>query len=140
MTTIDGSELKRVRENKGCSQRLLAAFLDVSPSYINKMENGSKPLSIKAIQFIECENGAETHATLLTPKKRVKKGNKKSLKLKPLGDYKLPNFTQNKKVSDFSTFWWKNRHPLCKKCRETCKQSARVMIISCPQFKEDYHR
>ena len=135
MITIDGAELKRVRENKGWSQRFLAAVLEISQAYINKMENGSKPLNIRAIQFLERENNVKTNTYLRTPKKQVKKGVKKALKLKPLRNHKRPDFVQNGKVSDFSDFWWKKKHPLCKKCKKSCKQSIRVMIISCPQFE-----
>jgi ribosome-binding protein aMBF1 (putative translation factor) len=46
-------ELKRAREAKGWSQRILAAHLGVSAPLIWSMESGRKRLNNKALRFIE---------------------------------------------------------------------------------------
>jgi hypothetical protein len=43
------------------------------------------------------------------------------------------DFKSNK---EWEEWWQKHTHPLCKKCINDCKQSARVRIIACPQFEE----
>ncbi len=46
-------DLERARKIRGLSFVSLAAYLDISKSYLNKMEKGRKPLSEKAIRFIK---------------------------------------------------------------------------------------
>lgn len=45
--------LREERERLGWTQARLAAFLGVSQQMIAKMENGSKPLNLKALRFLE---------------------------------------------------------------------------------------
>ena len=50
------------RQNKGWSQRQLAAYLDVQKQFIQQMEDGDRPLILNALEFISenfIENGTE---------------------------------------------------------------------------------
>ncbi len=46
-------DLARARETRGLSLESLATYLDISKSYLNKMEKDRKPLSENAIRFIK---------------------------------------------------------------------------------------
>jgi transcriptional regulator with XRE-family HTH domain len=52
-----GENLKKIREGKGISQRVLATFCDVDASHISKIERGEKNITILTI--IELANGLE---------------------------------------------------------------------------------
>ena len=54
----NGNRLKEIRKKKGLSQNTLALSLGISINYLSLMENGRKPLSNKALQFI---NGGVSH-------------------------------------------------------------------------------
>jgi len=45
-------ELKEKRKSKGWTTRFLGSVLGVSHVYVTQMENGSKPLNKKALEFI----------------------------------------------------------------------------------------
>ena len=53
-------ELKRAREDKGWSQERLAKHLGVTRPFITQMESGIRPLTRKAIDFIECKQNRKT--------------------------------------------------------------------------------
>ncbi len=48
-----GEDVREARKNGGLSLESLSAYLDISKSYLCKMEKGQKPLSEKAIDFIK---------------------------------------------------------------------------------------
>lgn len=51
---ISGAEeLKRARESKNLSQEQLSKKLGYSQPFVNMMERGTKPLTAKAIEFIQ---------------------------------------------------------------------------------------
>lgn len=46
-------KLEKARKSKGWSQQMLGIYLNVSQQFVAQMENGSRPLSKKALNFIE---------------------------------------------------------------------------------------
>ena len=44
-----GYKLRRLREQKKLSQAALAALLEVSPSYLNQIENNQRPLTVPVL-------------------------------------------------------------------------------------------
>ena len=53
LAKYSNDDLADARKNKGLSLESLAAYLDISKSYLCKMGRGQKPLSDKAIHFIK---------------------------------------------------------------------------------------
>ncbi|MFD1330890.1 short-chain fatty acyl-CoA regulator family protein [Methylopila musalis] len=47
--TFMGVRLKRLREERGMTQAALAASLDLSPSYLNQIENNQRPLTVPVL-------------------------------------------------------------------------------------------
>ena len=38
-------------------------------------------------------------------------------------------------IRGWQSWWFRREHKLCKKCLHSCRQSARVKILKCPQFE-----
>jgi transcriptional regulator with XRE-family HTH domain len=47
--TFLGVKLKTLREQRGLTQAALAQLLDLSPSYLNQLENNQRPLSVPVL-------------------------------------------------------------------------------------------
>jgi transcriptional regulator with XRE-family HTH domain len=47
-----GERLRRLREGRGISQAELARRLDLSPSYLNQMENDHRPLAFANLSWL----------------------------------------------------------------------------------------
>ncbi|HYE51211.1 MAG TPA: short-chain fatty acyl-CoA regulator family protein [Azospirillaceae bacterium] len=57
-----GERVRRLRELRGLSQAALAAAVDLSPSYLNQIENNQRPLSAAAVIRLSAHFGVEpTH-------------------------------------------------------------------------------
>ena len=137
-------ELINKRKKKGWTQAALAAHMGVSQQYVAKMENGLKPFSNKALELLETKKSSKRHTKVCPRKKTAKEGVKKALKTKGLQEKRDGNNVQKGGVSAFSKlnakewekYWWNTPHFKCKGCINSCKQSSRVQILACPQFKE----
>ena len=148
MSIEQSCELKIARENRGWSQKMLGCYLEISQQYINKMENGDKPLNLKALRFIEEQNrveneqkGEKTHSRTCIPSKSSQKGVKNVLETNKLKAWENPKKANQRLLQtqeEIALFerWWEEYHPMCLKCELDCKQSLKVEIVTCPQFKK----
>jgi len=52
---------------------------------------------------------------------------------------KKSNYKEKRKMSESTQFekkWWKDLNELCLKCKKSCKQSSKAMIVECPSFEK----
>lgn len=54
-----GVKLKTLREQRGLTQAALAQQLQLSPSYVNQLENNQRPLSMAALQRLQAALGVD---------------------------------------------------------------------------------
>ncbi|WBU55937.1 short-chain fatty acyl-CoA regulator family protein [Paracoccus sediminicola] len=54
-----GRQLRRLRESHGMTQAALARALELSPSYLNQIERNQRPLTLRVLQRLDTQFGAE---------------------------------------------------------------------------------
>ena len=65
-----------------------------------------------------------------------KKDTKKLLKDMGVKDlYFYDNYSDHNNVALFNQYWFKYINPKCKECDKKCKQSSRVNVVKCDDFK-----
>ena len=126
---ISGAELTRARKEHGYNQRLMAHFLGVSQPMVSMMEKGTKPLTTKAIDFVSDRYIEITPAPTPAPAKNGDLVIKMPLKTKKIRGAKMPVLA-SRGLLDKS-----KKHPLCLRCRNRCRQTNKVKVLSCPQFE-----
>jgi transcriptional regulator with XRE-family HTH domain len=126
---ISGAELTRARKEHGYNQRLMADLLGVSQPMVSMMEKGSKPLTNKALDFISGGYIEITPAPTLAPPKKGDLVIKMPLKTKKMREVKMPVLGSLGLLGKSAT------HPLCLRCRNKCKQTNKIKILSCPQYE-----
>ncbi len=57
--TFLGVKLKTLREQRGLTQAALAQLLDLSPSYLNQLENNQRPLSVPVLLRLQSSLGVD---------------------------------------------------------------------------------
>ena len=57
--TFLGVKLKTLREQRGLTQAALAQLLDLSPSYLNQLENNQRPLSVPVLLRLQSALGVD---------------------------------------------------------------------------------
>ena len=57
--TFLGVKLKTLRERRGLTQAALAQLLDLSPSYLNQLENNQRPLSVPVLLRLQSSLGVD---------------------------------------------------------------------------------
>ena len=57
--TFLGVKLKTLREQRGLTQAALAQLLDLSPSYLNQLENNQRPLSVPVLLRLQSSLGLD---------------------------------------------------------------------------------
>ena len=57
--TFLGVKLKALREQRGLTQAALAQLLDLSPSYLNQLENNQRPLSVPVLLRLQSSLGVD---------------------------------------------------------------------------------
>lgn len=57
--TFTGVRLRRLREERGLSQVALARLLEISPSYLNQIENNQRPLTVAVLLRISTTLGVD---------------------------------------------------------------------------------
>lgn len=57
--TVAGARLRRLREERRLSQATLARMLGISPSYLNQIEHGTRPLTVPVLMSISETLGVE---------------------------------------------------------------------------------
>ena len=57
--TFLGVKLKTLREQRGLTQAALAQLLDLSPSYLNQLENNQRPLSVPVLLRLQSSLGID---------------------------------------------------------------------------------
>ncbi|MET0333133.1 MAG: short-chain fatty acyl-CoA regulator family protein [Rhizobacter sp.] len=57
--TFMGVRLRTLREQRGLTQAALAAQLDLSPSYVNQLENNQRPLSVPVLLRLQASFGVD---------------------------------------------------------------------------------
>ncbi len=57
--TFLGVKLKSLREQRGLTQAALAQLLDLSPSYLNQLENNQRPLSVPVLLRLQSSLGVD---------------------------------------------------------------------------------
>ena len=57
--TFLGVKLKTLREKRGLTQAALAQLLDLSPSYLNQLENNQRPLSVPVLLRLQSALGVD---------------------------------------------------------------------------------
>src|ERR1700712_2338635 len=57
--TFLGVKLKTLREQRGLTQAGLAQLLDLSPSYLNQLENNQRPLSVPVLLRLQSSLGVD---------------------------------------------------------------------------------
>ncbi len=57
--TFMGVRLKTLREQRGLTQAALAKLLNLSPSYLNQLENNERPLSVPVLLRLQSSLGAD---------------------------------------------------------------------------------
>lgn len=143
MTVLLDARLKR-----RYTQVVLASKLGVAQQYLSLMESGKKPLNKQALLFIDdtlgCNMAEKVATTLPAPPKSDKKVVTKRADLNNLqakcnarnGGHGLYGANPEKMGSrEWERWWWRGTNAVCGRCKETCKQSDKVKVVCCPQFK-----
>jgi len=101
---------------------------DADPTFIKSLKDIEDFSSYKSfIDFNELLG--------LTPTKKQVSDYLRSLGAKELYFYDpLPGDTG---VKEFKEYWFKYNNNLCSRCINECKQSSRVKIVNCREFKEN---
>jgi transcriptional regulator with XRE-family HTH domain len=141
MTSIEeGIRLRDARIKKHLSQKLLAGRLGVSRPYVTKMENGDKPLNIKALEFIREVEAIKNPYPSIGKSKNGKKVTKSLNGINNLQGQNSENaivsgFEDIHDTKSFEKWWWDGTNSLCKRCKKSCKQSDKEIVVYCPQFE-----
>jgi transcriptional regulator with XRE-family HTH domain len=122
--------LLAARKELGMSQSLLSAKLGCSRTHLFEMESGSKPLDSKALAFL----ATFPRRVVATPEKSDISRTSKPVKLNRLQRQNLRREPGHGcRRAEWEKWWFSVTNPVCVPCTRTCKQSAMVRIISCPQ-------
>ena len=124
------TDLLSARRELGISQSLLAAKLGCSRTHYLEMESGEKPLDSKALAFLT----TFPRRVVATPRKTTFSCTNKPKKTKRLRAGKNPGEPSlGCSVPKWEKWWFSAVNPVCVPCRKSCKQSAMVKIVCCPQ-------
>jgi len=137
------NDLASARKDLGWSQARLAARLGLSRSELAKMETGEKPLNNQALTFIGSGGDGKSVPASTSPKSQVKSeklGTNKPTNLNDLQKALLAKMPgRGSRIESWEKWWFSVTNPVCVPCVRTCKQSAMVKVIVCPerQTRED---